>query len=299
MKISLFYQHVTVLDYAYFDYHLGFVGDSLVVDVEFIGHTDDEGVVFDFSHAKKKVKEIIDRECDHRLVIPEKLLKKSQKKALLDFSYGAGKKSKVSYTAPLEAFCEIPSHAVSNASLAAHLENIVMKEMPKNVAAIKISLNKEVLGEKDLFFHYIHGLKYHYGNCQRLIHGHRSTLQIFKDGQRSYADEANLVQNSFRGNIHFVFWENVQNKKELKKYLNSKTGYGVLSASCVVHLKYKSSQGEFEAHLPSEMVYILPIETTVENLSLHFAEVMKNLYPKSHICVVAYEGIGKGAKSTL
>ena len=72
MNITLFYKHVTVLDYAYLDDHKGVVGDSLIVNVEFIGHTDEEGVVYDFSLAKNKVKEIIDRDCDHRLVVPKK-----------------------------------------------------------------------------------------------------------------------------------------------------------------------------------------------------------------------------------
>ena len=71
MKISLFYKNVTVLDYAFLDDHKGVVGDALKVHVEFIGKTDKECVVYDFSYAKKKVKEIIDRDCDHRLVVPQ------------------------------------------------------------------------------------------------------------------------------------------------------------------------------------------------------------------------------------
>ena len=72
MKISLFYKNVTVLDYAYLDDHRGVVGDALKVHVEFIGKTDEEGVVYDFSYAKKKVKEIVQKAKDN----PDEINKK-------------------------------------------------------------------------------------------------------------------------------------------------------------------------------------------------------------------------------
>ena len=153
MKITLFYDHVTVLDYAYLDDHLGAVGNSLIVNVEFVGHTDAEGVVYDFSHAKNKVKEIIDRECDHRLVVPHKLLNKDNpKKVKLDFKFGYDD-LELHYEAPSEAFIEIPFGHASEDNLKSHLENLVLAEMPATVDAIKLTFVKENR-ENDLYFHY-------------------------------------------------------------------------------------------------------------------------------------------------
>ena len=55
MDVSLFYKNATVFDFAYFDEFRGFVGNSLIVNVRFIGERNEEGILYYFSHAKKKV----------------------------------------------------------------------------------------------------------------------------------------------------------------------------------------------------------------------------------------------------
>ena len=74
-KISkIFIRNVTVLDCAVWRLKEGPVGQSWSVDVEFHGETDHEGVVLDFSAAKKQAKEAIDEHFDHRLLISNQLL---------------------------------------------------------------------------------------------------------------------------------------------------------------------------------------------------------------------------------
>lgn len=108
MNITLFYKHVTVLDFAYLDHLKGLVGESLIVNVKFIGKTDDEGILYDFSYAKKKVKEIIDRDCDHRLVIPENLAQSNQGISQFEFSFGLEGEI-IQYECPDQGLCIIPA----------------------------------------------------------------------------------------------------------------------------------------------------------------------------------------------
>lgn len=297
MKISLFYDHVTVLDYAFLDEHRGPVGHAQVVDVEFIGETDDEGVVFDFSLAKKKVKEIIDRDCDHRFVVPAGLVQTKDGRSTFKYAYGYSD-NVMEYWGPDVGFCEIPFSQVSDHTLLTYLETQVMKEMPETVKAVRLKFRSEEPTDKEQsFFNYTHGLKDHYGNCQRLIHGHRSTVKVFINGQRNFKEESFLANELFSNNIHFCFWENVVNKEELIENEGA-SPEGRIENTPIVHIKYESSQGVFEAKLPSEAVYLMPMETTVENLSIHFSQVIKRKYPKSTISVHAFEGIAKGAIST-
>ncbi len=299
MKISLFYDHVTVLDYAYLDDHRGPVGNSLIVDVEFIGKTDHEGILYDFSYAKKKVKEIIDRDCDHRLVVPKGLLKTKGNYSELNYTFGFNNDA-LNYKAPNQAFCEIPHSYVSYENLKSYLEEVILKEMPKNVLAIKLKFREEVNADNNVYFHYTHGLKDHYGNCQRLIHGHRSTLKVLINGVRSAAAEEDLCFNYFSQNIHFVFWENVVNKDEIMKAMKEKKVVGRLDNVSSVHLKYKGNQGNFEMTIPAFCCYILQVETTVENLAIHFGHLVKSKLNKNdQVQAFGYEGIAKGAISTL
>ena len=299
MKITLFYQNVTVLDYAYLDDHLGVVGNSLKVHVEFIGETDEEGVLYDFSYAKKKVKEIIDRDCDHRLVIPSGVAKREGERVEFDYTYGLYDE-KLTYDCPEEGVCEIPSKHVSYENLKTYLEEIILKDMPKNVVSISLKLEEENLGENKPIYHYTHGLKDHYGNCQRLYHGHRNSVDIKVNGKERRDLEEKLSREVLNSNVHFALWENVVNKDEVLKLSGDSLPEGRYSELPVVEIKYTSSQGEFIGSLPGRAVYFMQDESTVENLSIHFARWVKSQVSEHDIVQVrAYEGVAKGSITTL
>ncbi len=300
MKISLFYRNVTVLDYAYLDNDLGVVGDSLKVNVEFVGHTDKEGIVYDFSHAKRKVKEIIDRDCDHRLLIPQGIAEKTRDERIqLRFSYGL-KDELVKYDCPEQGICEIPYAYVSKANIQSFLEVLVLKEMPKTVDAVKIELIEEELPLDKVRFHYTHGLKEHYGNCQRLFHGHQNTVDIEVNGVRNFEYERFLAEELFKGNVHFCKWDNVVNKDDIIKACGEKRPEGRYFELPQVEVEYQASQGFFKGDLPGRAIYFLQEESTVENLSMHFAKLIKARVKETDIVTVnAYEGIAKGARATL
>ncbi len=304
MKISLFYKNVTVLDYAYLDDHLGVVGDALKVHVEFIGKTDKEGVVYDFSYAKKKVKEIIDRDCDHRLVIPTALLSRADEElSEFKFQYGLNDEE-VHYKCPREGICELPFHHVNKVTIASYLEEVILAEMPKTVSAVKITLEDESFGQLDNkekpTFHYTHGLKEHYGNCQRLFHGHKNTVDVFINGTESWEWENYLANTLFKNNIHFCKWENVLNKDEVLKFSGGHAPQGVVKELPVVEIGYTSAQGKFWTKMPGKEVFFMESESTVENLSMLFANLVKEKVGEGKsIKVFAYEGVAKGAITTL
>ena len=301
MKVSLFYKNVTLLDYAYIDDHVGIIGNSLRVDVELVGTTKDE-VIFDFSYAKKTIKSIIDDEVDHRLVVPSNLIINEDENIYIKFNYGVSN-LKVEYWAPRQAVCSLPTNNCTSESITAYIEKIVMEKMPDNVDTVKITLVKET-DRKGIFFNYTHGLKDHYGNCQRLLHGHRSKVNVFLNNERKKELEKFLAYDLFNGNIHFVMWENIVNKDEIIKIVqNEKTGNiinGKYDEIEVVEINYKSNQGVFRVKLPGRSVYIMPNETTVENLAVNFSKIVTDiLESKARVTVYAYEGIGKGAISTI
>jgi 6-pyruvoyl-tetrahydropterin synthase len=299
MKISLFYKNVTVLDYAYLDDHKGVVGDALKVHVEFIGKTDKEGVVYDFSYAKKKVKEIIDRDCDHRLVIPSGLMSVAGEQASFNFSYGLNEES-VEYRCPREGICELPSRHVSKSTIQTYLEDIILKEMPDTVDAVKITLEDEVLPEGKAVFHYSHGLKEHYGNCQRLFHGHKNTVDVYVNNINEPELEHYLATNLFKGSIHFCKWENVVNKEEILEIIGEGETLGLYSNIPFVEISYTSQQGMFYGKVSGRSVFFMEQESTVENLSMLFARLVKEHVDSADIVRVhAYEGVAKGAITTI
>ena len=300
MKISLFCREVAILDYAYLDDHLGVVGNSLKVNLELIGRTDEEGVIFDFSKAKHRVKKIIDNSCDHRLLVPSGLIEVVEDDFVqLKFSYGSFDEF-IEYQCPAQAICELPAAHISKAGIETFLENIILKEMPETIDAVKIELLQETLPSNKVSFHYTHGLKEHYGNCQFLFHGHKNTIDVEVNGVPASQYEYWLAEELFKGCVHFCKWENVANKDEIMHACREEMPEGRFSELPPVEIAYQASQGQFRGVLPGRAVYFLQEESTVENLCMHFARLIKSKVKESDIVVVrAFEGIAKGAKATL
>lgn len=275
----LFVNDLTVIDFSYFDTQRGIVGESWIVNIELEGDLDEQGMVFDFGHVKKQIKSLIDHEIDHRFVISATT--KSLKTELnddtmtLEWTNISGTYRHIS---PSSAIALIDTKTINQKSICAYLESCIAKIVPANVRAVHLSLREESID--DAYYHYSHGLRKHGGNCQRIVHGHRSRLEIFRNHQRD-KDLEDLWAARFR-NIY------IATRADLKEEIE-------IDGKAHLSFSYTASQGYFELTLPAKKVYFIETDSTVELIAEHIAEQCRFAHQDDHFLVRAFEGVGKGA----
>ena len=276
----LFVDNLTVIDFAYLDATRGLVGESWIADVVLGGELDEQGMVFDFSNVKRTIKRVIDERVDHRLVIPggyQGLIRNEDQPDTFTWKLTDG--SRIVHRSPDEAVVWLSAGHVVPSAVARLLEHELMEVLPANVTSVAINLREEVI--EGTWYHYVHGLKKHPGNCQRIAHGHRSPIRIDRNGHRDYDLErrwATLWRDIYVGSEEDV----------VRRYVGQD---GVR----YVTFEYEANQGEFALTLPEERVYMLDTDTTVELIAAHMADKLKVEFPTDSIRVKAYEGVGKGA----
>lgn len=281
-RLKLFSRQLTALDYAFFGRQGGPVGDSLWVSATLAGTADEESMIYDFSPFKKRVKSLVDELCDHKLLAPKSCLtEESGDSVHMQAECAAGK---IEYSAPKVAVCLMDGE-VNPDSIRSFLEREILKRLPGNVSGLSIELEKESIPEDEACYHYTHGLRQHRGNCQRLLHGHRSRIYVLQDDNRSPEIEREISE--MWRDIHLSALENITDKSRVepgKRQTHLEQ----------VEISYRSGQGEFRLRMPGSLIYVMEEETTVENIARHLAEVIAKKHP-GKIEVVAFEGIDKGA----
>ncbi|MDY6797594.1 MAG: 6-carboxytetrahydropterin synthase, partial [Pseudomonadota bacterium] len=166
----LFVDNLTVIDFAYLDRQRGLVGESWIADVVLGGELDEQGMVFDFSNVKRTIKRIIDERVDHRLVIPARYQGLSRSEvAPGQFRWQLADGTHIDHRSPSEAVVWLESDRVVPSVVARLLEKELKTVLPANVTCVEISLREEEID--GAYYHYVHGLKKHLGNCQRIAHG--------------------------------------------------------------------------------------------------------------------------------
>lgn len=149
--------------------------------------------------------------------------------------------------------------------------------LPDNVSDVQINLRHEAID--GACYHYTHGLQKHLGQCQRIAHGHRSRIEIQVDGERNQQIEA---QWASRLKESYIATErHIIEEFEL---------HGIAHTQ----LAYTAQQGDFAISLPSAQVFIIPMESTVENLASYLADIISKKN-KVNVLLKAFEGLGKGA----
>lgn len=280
---SLFIEDFTHLDGAILHPSRGPIGISYSLGIEFVGSLLEDGTVFDFSTAKKIAKRVVDTTADHAFTVPKSVLKKiNELESMIDLD-------DLFYQAPSQAFFVIDT--ATEHCLFATLETIIFAECKKRddcaqLKQVKITAKEET--EKTMpgsfFYHYTHGLKKTPSNCQRLIHGHRSTIKILINGVREPKYER--VVADFYADKHLSFGENIKDKNEQ-----------------MTTIEYVAGQGTFIARIPNASVIKYPFETTVENIAKFTAFWLKELFAKDllykTVTVFAFEGIEKGCSYSL
>lgn len=276
----LFVDNLTVIDFSYFHPTRGVVGESWIVDVELVGELNEEGMVFDFGHVKKLLKQALDSGMDHTLVIPEHLtglstaLLHQGEDIRIEYRDQQGNLT-FAYQSPREAVFLIDAEKVTIDAARPLLENHLNSLVPNNVHQVKLHLRtEEIIGA---FYHYSHGLKKHQGDCQRICHGHRSRIVIHKNGVRDIESEQDWAQR-FQ-DIYLVTAEDIVNRTE----------------DGLLHTGYDAEQGRFDVWLDARQCYTMSTDTTVELIASHIAQTLAREHPEAQWQVRAFEGVAKGA----
>jgi len=277
---ELFVDNLTVIDFAYLDAHRGLVGESWIVDLVLDGELDEQGMVFDFSSVKRTIKRVIDELVDHRLAVPSDYAGLVHDSANPDeFTWILSNGERIHHSGPEEAVVFVPGERVLPSAVALLLQEALREVLPANVRAITLELREDEID--GAYYHYVHGLKKHRGNCQRIAHGHRSPLKIWRAGRRDHTLEQQWARRWT--DIYLASDEDISHRSV------DADGTAYLS------FEYEANQGEFALTMPESRVYRMTTDTTVEWIAAHLADRCKADYPDDDILVRAYEGVGKGA----
>ena len=260
----LFVDNLTVIDFAYLDATRGLVGESWIADIVLGGELDEQGMVFDFSHVKRAIKQVIDAQVDHRLVVPKGhpgLLRNDQTPQ--HFVWPLTNGEQIAHTGPDEAVLWLAGDTVTKAAIATLLEHELKAVLPNNVISVDVHLREEML--EGPYYHYVHGLKKHLGNCQRIAHGHRSPICIHRNEQRETTLEA----------LWAKLWKDIYvgTEEDISRRFVDDNGAEYIC------FEYEANQGKFALTLPASRVYMMNTDTTVELIAAHIADQLKQEFP--------------------
>ncbi len=276
--MRLFVNQLTVIDFSYLHAERGLVGESWQVDIELEGGLDEQGMVLDFSDVKRQVKQLIDDSFDHRLLLPADYSGLQAQGNELTFLLWDG--NRIRHRGPAESVQFIAGGEITPDNVAQAIHQALRPTLPDNVHSVRLHLYPEsILGA---CYQYSHGLKLHCGNCQRIAHGHRSRIEILRNGRADHALEKYWAER-FRD----IYIGAEEDMVAITSH-NDQTCF---------RFAYSAEQGDFELELPADRCYLIQTESTVENIARHIRELLEKQYPGEQFKVRAFEGIGKGAIS--
>ncbi len=276
--MRLFVNQLTVMDFSCLHASRGLVGESWQVDIELLGGLDDQGMVLDFSDVKRQVKQLIDERFDHRLLIPADHPGLEIEDNRISFMQNNG--MRIRHQGPEESVQFIPGGEITPESVARAIELALEPKLPDNVHSVSLQLTPET--EQGAWYQYSHGLKLHCGNCQRIAHGHRSRIRIWRNDVR---DE--VLEQFWAGLLRDVYIGTEADLTAITRW----------NDQSMFRFAYTAEQGDFELELAADRCYLIDTESTVENIARHIRERMEAEHPGDRFRVQAFEGIGKGAIS--
>ncbi|PAJ72959.1 hypothetical protein CJF42_18325 [Pseudoalteromonas sp. NBT06-2] len=279
----LFVNDLTVIDFSYLCDQRGTVGESWIVDMFLHGNLNDESMILDFGLVKKQIKKIIDDTLDHKLALPQQAkVEVLEKNSQTNVSFDYANNKTIHISGPAQAFCMLNNNKITEQAISDYLIAQIMPKMPSNITKIELVVRAEDIN--GFYYHYSHGLKKHDGNCQRIVHGHRSTIGIFENEMKSIR-----LQKEWA-----LRWQDI--------YLGSKED--LIDAHFLKFIKpvkesynfsYEATQGYFELSISKVDCEVLPVDTTVECIAQYVADELKKSNNESQYQVIAFEGVGKGA----
>ncbi|RKR06285.1 6-pyruvoyl-tetrahydropterin synthase [Kushneria sinocarnis] len=272
--MTLFVNDLTNLDVSLLCPQRGMMGASWQVNLTLDGELGDDGMLFDFGEVKPWVKSRIDSESDHTLLVPSRADWVSVTECAEGLCVRTSKPWGMEIRAPRQAFTLLPWDTITLERLNERLSLELMKRPPARVSDIRVELDEEWID--GAAFTYSHGLRRHAGNCQRIAHGHRSRLLVWRNGQ---LDEP--LAEAWANRLQHI-------------YLADRNDRMSTASADECAFGYEAPQGRFRIQLPAERVMTLPTTTTVELIARWLAETIAR-EAGGHIRVQAFEGIGKGA----
>lgn len=273
--MQLFVNQLTNVDFSYLDATRGLVGETWLASAALNGALDHQGMVCDFGIVKKTLRNWLDNEVDHRLLVPtdSTCLQLEEQGDRINLTWQSEQGS-IHMSAPREAVALVEAETITATSVAEWCRQQLKPFFPVNVDQLTLSFEPEVILSAS--YHYSHGLKKHAGNCQRIAHGHRSRLHIWLDNNRS-----EKLENDWANR-----WCDI--------YIGSRDDL-VRTDSASMEFAYQSAQGDFTLVVPRSSCYLIDTDSTVEWIADHIAEEVSREHPQMHVRVQAFEGINKGA----
>ncbi len=278
--ISLFVNRLTVIDASLLHPDRGLLGESWLLDVELEGSLDHQGMVLDFAQVKQQIKRTVDSCFDHRLLVPARYpgCQIIQDGHPLEVQFQLTTGEEIQHRSPASAVALIDAERIDETSLARAIEEALRPLLPDNVQRIRLRLSTEQ--SAGAMYQYSHGLKHHEGNCQRIAHGHRSRIRIFRNGE-----PAPDLEQRWAARWHDIYLANAMDLQA--RFQRCGVDY--------CRFAYTANQGLFELTLPERRCYLIDTDSTVENLASHIAQTLHGEEPDAHFRVQAFEGVGKGA----
>lgn len=291
--MKLFVNNLTVIDYSYLCHQRGMVGESLIVDIELDGSLNDECMVLDFGLVKKQIKAVIDFEVDHKLLVAanHETVSFNVLEDTVQLLLDRPEQLPIYLNCPHEAFALLDADVVNEDSIIRHLETAIKAVLPDNVTGLVLKLAPEPMFGP--FYHYSHGLKKHDGNCQRIAHGHRSIIEIERNGEK--AEDLEQYWASRWNDIYLITTDDLVSSSDITLPQELSVLAGVPNMHFVA---YEAPQGRFELAIPEQACEVVAFDTTVEQLTSYVAQTLANDNPGDKIDVIGYEGVDKGAMAS-
>ena len=276
--MQLFVNQLTNVDFSYLDAARGLVGETWLASAILDGVLDDQGMVCDFGIVKKTLRNWLDDEVDHRLLVPMQSpnLTLTEHDGRVELSW-CSEHGTLTMSAPRQAVALIDAPAITEASVADWCRQQLKPFFPVNVDQLTLTFEPEAI--VSAFYHYSHGLKKHDGNCQRIAHGHRSRLHIWLGNERHPEQEQQWAKR----------WQDI--------YIGSQEDL-VAETATNLEFAYEAAQGHFALSVPKSTCYMIDTDSTVEWIAEHIATELAREFPDQAVRVQAFEGINKGAFST-
>lgn len=275
----LFVDQLTNVDFSYLHPSRGVLGETWLASIELEGDLDAQGMVCDFGTVKATTRRLLDELIDHRLLVPaaSRNLTVNETPAGLDLHWRLADGQAIDHHSPPQCVTLVDCADINPDAVARWCEAKLREQLPLSVQSIRLRFTTERIDTP--FYQYSHGLKKHAGKCQRIAHGHRSRVHIWRDGEAAPALEeqwAETLRDSYIGT-----------REDLQPSDDTPPGY--------YRFAYSAAEGEFSIQLPQRFCHLLDTDSTVEHIAAHIAQGLKDAEPNQSFRVRAFEGIGKGA----